>query len=295
MKYFAPNEQQLEQDRARDRKEAVEQEGPRAFYLKPGITTVRILPPYSEKGVWYREILEYSFMVDGQRRTFTAPSQFGLPDPVAEKAEQLKQMGGEANLKAAKELQPRKRFLVNALIENAPQGVEYTPGKVEVVKIGVKLKRQLLDLDRDVQGGWANITDPNNQVVLRLSRTGSGLQTEYSVQPLPNRTNLTEYLQSIGQDIAAIELYDLDALYPPRDYDELAMAVLGIGSSAPAPAPSTPRPVATPVAPAAPAAPVAPVAPAAPQAPTAPVAPQLPAAPAPPQVPTVKLPQPPQS
>lgn len=241
MQFYAPNNQALEADRAKDAREAIEQDGPKAFYLKPGVTQVRILPPFSDRGVWYREISEYSFVSDGQRRTVTAPT-VDMNDPVAEKRQALLDAGGDANIKLAKDLKPRRKFLFNVLVWSAPPGVEFKQGQVYVLKAGVTTKRALLDLDRDAQGGWADITNPQQGVNLRITRKGTGLNTEYSVSPMPQRTDLAQDLAAVGVNINDIQLYDLDALYPPKDPASLVELVHGIRADVGAPGASAANP-----------------------------------------------------
>lgn len=253
MQFHKPNDEALNADHSKDKREVSEQGGVKAFYLQPGVTNLRILPPFNERGVWYRELYEYNVVVDGQRRVFSAPIQNGEADPFEEKRQQLLSLGGEANIKAAEALKPTRRFLFNALIWVGPPGVEFTRGEVVVLKAPVTVKRHLLEMDRDVQGGWADITNPTNGVNLKISRTGKGLNTEYSVSPMPHRSDLTQDLAQVQVDINNLKLYNLDELYQPLPYDELKRIVAKIGAVTV----NAPTPVAVPTPP--PVAPVVPV------------------------------------
>jgi hypothetical protein len=278
MQFHKPNDETLNQDFSKDKREVAEQGGVKAFYLQPGVTNLRILPPFNERGVWYRELYEYNVVVDGQRRVFSAPSQFGNPDPFEEKRQQLLSLGGEANIKAAESLKPTRRFLFNALIWVAPPGVEVTRGEVVVLKAPVTVKRHLLEMDRDVQGGWADITNPSNGVNLKISRTGKGLNTEYSVSPMPHRSDIAQDLAQVQVDLNTLNLYNLDELYQPLPYEELKKVVAKIGAVTV----SAPQPVAVPTPPPVPVAPVQVTAP-------VPVVPQAPEA----FVPGMNIPPPP--
>jgi len=227
--FFQPNTEALDADYAKDKREVAEMDEVRPFKLEQGVTEVRILPPFNERGTWYREIKEYFFDNDGQFNRITSPSSFGLPDPVAEKRQQLIDAGGEANLELAKELREQRSFLYNVIIKSAPAGVEFVPGKVYVLKSGVKVKRSLLNHDRDGQGGWADITNPDAGVTFRITRSGKGFKTDYQVQTLPMRTTLAQDCAAAGMaPIGAENLYNLDALYPPLPEDEIRMRLLGM-------------------------------------------------------------------
>lgn len=247
MTFFQPNNEALNADFSKDKRETQEQGGVKAFYLQPGVTNVRILPPFSEKGVWYREIWEYNLVVDGQRRVFTAPSEG--PDPIEEKRQALLSAGGEFNIKAAESIKATRRYLFNALVWVAPVGVEFQRGQAVVLKAPVTVKRHLLEMDRDVQGGWADITDPKNGVNLKVSRTGKGLNTEYSVAPMPKRSDLTADLAAVGVDVSAITLFNLDELYPALPVEDLKKIASKVGNPV---IPGAAQPAVLPVHPAVP-------------------------------------------
>jgi len=228
MEFHQPNAEALDADRSKDARQVAEQGGVKAFYLQAGVTNVRILPPFSAKGVWYRELYEYNVVVDGQRRVFTAP--IDGPDPIEEKRQALLQAGGDFNIKAAEGLKATRRYLFNALVWFAPPGVEFTRGEVVVLKAPVTVKRHLLEMDRDVQGGWADITNPASGVNIKVSRTGKGLNTEYSVAPLPKRSDLSADLAAVQVDVNSLKLFNLDELYQPLSYDDLKRVASKIGN-----------------------------------------------------------------
>jgi hypothetical protein len=230
--FYETNEETLNAELSKDRKESVEREG--AFFLRPGVTQIRVLPPYNQKGVWYRQINEYSFVVDGQRRYMTVPSA-GDPDPVAEKKEQLLSVGGQANIELARELRPRSQFLFNIVVLSAPPGTEFDPGRVYILKTGVMVKKALLHHDRDVASGWHKITDPAQGVNFSVDRSGKGLQTRYTVTPMAQRTNIVDYVKQCGKSLEPEDLFNLDELYPPLSENELKQMVIGLGTPAPAP------------------------------------------------------------
>jgi len=247
--FFQPNRELLDQERARDAKENVELDGPKPFRLEKGVTEFRVLPPFDDTGKWYREIKEYWVPIDGYNQRFTSPSAFGLPDPIADKRQELMDAGGEANMKIAKGLGERRAFLYNIIVKSAPPGVEFTPGQVYVLKTGVKVKRSLLGSDSDLQGGFADITNPDAGVSFRVTRSGAGLNTDYDVKTCAGRTSLADDLALVGMAmIGAKHLYQLGELYPPKSADELKLDMLGLkpATSIPQAAPQVAQPVAQP-------------------------------------------------
>jgi hypothetical protein len=229
-KFYKPNTEYLDAEFARDKREVAEQGEIRPMKLESGVTELRILPPFNERGAWYREIKEYFFENDGHYNRLTSPSQFGLPDPVAEKRQALLNAGGEANLAIAKDLQEQRAFLYNVIVKSGPPGFDFVPGKVYILKTGVKVKRALLSHDRDGQGGWADITNEENGVTFRIQKSGKGFKTDYQVSVCPNRTNIDDDLAACGMaPIGQEHLYNLDEMYPPLPEDEIKMRLLGMG------------------------------------------------------------------
>jgi hypothetical protein len=243
--FFQPNNEALEADFAKQKREAVQEGEIRPFQLQKGVTELRILPPFNERGVWYRELKEYFFSVNGEWTRITSPSQFGLPDPVAEKRQELNDIGGQANMDMAKTMLEKRIYLYNVIVKSAPQGVEFVPGQVYVLKTGVKVKRALLNFDRDPGGGWSDITNEDHGVTFRITRSGSGLNTDYQVAPCANRTRLEDDLAAVNMGpITGANLYDLDALFPPLPYEEIKMKLVGIRAAKAetnVPTPTTPQ------------------------------------------------------
>jgi hypothetical protein len=207
-KFYPPNEELLEQQRARDAKEAIDS-NPDSFFLKKGRTQVRILPPYSEEGVWFKEIHEH--FLNGLM--YTCPAQYGDDCPACNESARIGALGGEANVELSRSIRLRKQFLFNVLVKSAPPGVEFERGKVYVLKAGVMVKRAILALDRDRQSGWTGITDLETGFDIAIMREGEGMMnTRYSVMPT-QRSNLVEQLAAMQIDLNALSLHNLDEIY----------------------------------------------------------------------------------
>lgn len=191
------------------------------LFLKTGITRVRILPAYNQAGDWFREIQEIPLYQNGKYSPVVSPASIGAPCPFAQKVRQLQQEGGEANIALAQKFRPRIRVLFNAVVYETPSGPMPIQECVKVVSCGVKVKRQILDINQDKAGGWGDATLLDNGLDLTISRTGTGrTDTEYMVRAFPQRSNVLEYLEKNGFQ-GPFRPHDLDAMYTPKSFEEL--------------------------------------------------------------------------
>ena len=230
LKPFQRNEQAINQERDRDKKQQAEQSegGVSTYFLKKGTATVRILPPYNERGVWFRETQEHTIQIAPKKwQSFTCPRPSGKQCPFCDQGTALYEEGSEEAVAKAKDFRPRTQFLFNALILSDNRGNNASKG-VQVLKAGVMVKRQLLELDTNVQAGWGDMTNLETGFNVNIERTGEGLETKYSVLPFGGgRSNILENLATQGIDANSLTLHDLDALFPPRSYEELSGVMEG--------------------------------------------------------------------
>lgn len=275
------------------------------LYLLSGTTQVRILPPYSAKGVFFKEISTHRVKIGKTWDKYACPKEMANdPCALCELGAELVASLDEASIEfAGNNLRPRSAFLYNVICSSGPQNSKNeTPefGKVYCMESGLMVHKQILQLDQDPADGWADITTVNNGVNLTIKRTGQGLGTEYSVNPHGSgRTDLFAQLTERGIDPATLVLFDLDVVYDMPEPEKLELVAKQLSATVPkaaqirvqpiaTAAPPAAAPVAQPVAVAAPVAqPIPTAAPAAPVA-AAPVAQPIAAAvavPAPPVIP----------
>lgn len=228
MKIYQRNEQLLQNEHSRDVKTREEQaeNGVPILFLQKGKTTLRVLPPYSDAGVWYREIQEHGLRIAGRFQTFSCPRPYGQVCPICDAGQALYSQGTPEAIEEARRFKPQNRFLFNVLVMSDPKGKTIQNG-VCVLKAGVGVKRDLLDIDTDVATGWGNITDCEAGVNISIDRVGDGLETKYVVKGFAQRTNIVEHCAQSGIDFNALELFNLDLLFPPRSEDELKAALEG--------------------------------------------------------------------
>ena len=192
-------------------------------FLKKGTTHVRILPAYSESGAWFREVKEIPWQnEEGKYSPLVSPATEKKPCPFVEEGKRLYELGGEENVELASEFRPRSSFLFNVIVKSTPDGVVPVDECVKVLKCGVTVKRQILDLDQDQAGGWGDITNLEKGIDIRITRTGSGRNdTQYVVKGLPGgRDSILTYLEEQGFS-RDLRPHNLDELFPAKPYDEL--------------------------------------------------------------------------
>jgi hypothetical protein len=256
------------------------------LYLFAGSTMIRILPPYNETGVFFRQITKHRVRVGNRTEILACPAaEANLPCAICEKGQELMDSRDEMKMKFAREnLRPRVQYLYNVIVHSGPANKKgETPefGKVYVLEAGVMVHRQVINLDQDPGAGWADITNPAAGVNLIIKRTGQGLDTKYEVNPHgAGRTDFFADCTAHGVDPNSLELINLDEVYsiPPAEKLAEIASTINVGGAfpgagtAPTAHPALPTASMTP-APVAPVAAVAPVAPVAPVAAVAPVAP----------------------
>jgi hypothetical protein len=288
MGFYERNEEAMATEQAAVEKQASEW-GNNAdmCYLLAGSTLLRLLPAYSERGMFFRKIVRHRTRTAGGTVIVGCPAAHDLPCGLCEKAQELKDTGDPIKMKFAKDnLKPQVKYLYNVIVYAAPadgQGKSKEFGKVYVMEGGIMVHRQIISLDTDAMLGWADITNLNTGVNISIKRTGSNLDTKYEVLPTSaGRTDLVADLLGRGFDPNQLgeQVVNLDELYPSPPEEKIAeiLAGLQVGSTPsvqPGAAFPALQPVPVQIAPAVPAAPEIPVVPVAP-APTggpAPVAP----------------------
>jgi hypothetical protein len=283
MGFYERNEEAMATEQAAVEKQASEW-GNNAdmCYLLAGSTLLRLLPAYSERGMFFRKIIRHRTRTASGTVIVACPASQDLPCGLCEKAQELKDTGDPIKMKFAKDnLKPQVKYLYNVVVYAAPadgQGKSKEFGKVYVMEGGIMVHRQIISLDTDAMLGWADITNLNTGVNISIKRTGSNLDTKYEVLPTSaGRTDLIADLQARGFDPNQLgeQVVNLDELYPAPPEEKIAeiLAGLQVGSTPsvqpgaafpalqPVPVQAAPQ-VPAPAAPANPASPAIPVAPA---------------------------------
>lgn len=216
-------------DKARQRDVAGENGfGQFAITLKSGRTTLRVMPAWSEKGVWLQEITEH--FISGKNRSFPCVAESEGRCPVCEYGASLSAQNQE---EAAKSFKASTRFLINALVLNDPNGKFSIKDGVKVMKIPGTVKKALLDLDTDKSGGYGDIVSFHHGMNVNIDRTGQQLATKYTVKVVPQRTSIIETIQQEGLNLDSFQLHALDQFVPVKSYDEVLSEFQALMSDAP--------------------------------------------------------------
>ena len=252
----ATNQKALEQEHERGKNG-----GNFARNLASGRTTLRIMPAYSEKGMWFYKVREH-FIQSKQRSIVCSEDKYGRC-PICEECARLDESGDEAGAKGFK---PVVKFLVNAIILQDPSNKITAKDGVKVIRIGSLVKKALVDLDLDFGSGYGNIVSYDDGFNINIDRSGSGLKTEYKVKVIPTRVNIIKQLTEEGIDVSQFQLNDLESILPPKSYEDTQTEFMSLMSDEPEDEakPVQAQPVGAPKPPTVDAVPVSPVPPATP-------------------------------
>lgn len=196
------------------------------LYLYPGTTIVRILPPFSEAGMFFSRVRKHRIARGKSADVFACPQ--AMSDTfcaICAKAKEFVDSKETAKMDYVREnLRAREYSLYNVVVISGPaNGKGEVPafGTVYVLEAPVSAHRQIISLDQDTATGWADITNPEKGVNLVIKRSGVKFDTKYEVHPHgAGRTNLWTDLTSRGIDPNSLMLHDLNAVYtvPGEDF-----------------------------------------------------------------------------
>lgn len=207
--------------------------GPPILYLKKGVTMVRIMPPHEASGGrWSTKILEHSVKVGDKWASATCPDENWLC-PICELGQEIflagKAQGNVEEMDRGRDYSRRAQYLSNVICWSCPDAEMGGPGKgIMVMKYGTKVYEQLVALNQNMVGGWADITNLANGVDLSISRSGTGkTNTRYMVTPVSPRSPLQGKLSQQSIDLGSLTLWDLSQVLLPKSTDELAALLAG--------------------------------------------------------------------
>jgi len=187
--------------------------------LKAGNTTIRVMPPYSDRGCWFKKINEYYFKLGDQHLYFPSPRDFGEPDPILDYCESVWASEDEDMMAVVKEWKPRLRYLINVFILAEPSPVDRN--NVIVLKTPAKVLKELKTYDIDSAAGYGDITNIENGFNFNIKKEGKGLGTTYSVTPHRQNSDIKALLKERNLDLNSMTLHNLDTVYPTKSFEEL--------------------------------------------------------------------------
>jgi hypothetical protein len=187
------------------------------------------MPSYSDKGVWYHEVVEH--FIKGKNRSFVCTQNTANRCPICEHGAGLAASGQED---AAKDFKASTRFLINVLVLSDPNGKVSIKDGVKVMKIPATVKTALLDMDTDFGGGYGDIINFHTGMNVNIDRAGMSLTTKYTAKAVPIRSSIVDTIQQEGLNIENFTLHLLDQFAPAKSYEDLVADFGALMSDAPA-------------------------------------------------------------
>lgn len=196
------------------RKKRFESSGDRAFlFLKEGTERVRILHPGADEEIAL-EIYQFFFKGIG---SIISPRTFGESCPIYDKWEELKNSDDDTDVETAKLISPKKKYIVCVCGTNK-KGDAVDPDKFcKLLGLGKQAYQDLIELYLD-EDEWGDPSDPVEGYDIKLTKSGSGMNTNYTVSPCSKRP-----LKKISSDKPIPKEIDLEEMVRKQilPYEEL--------------------------------------------------------------------------
>jgi len=178
-------------------------EGGEFLAIKAGDTTIRIVPPIGNMGDdFFKEgTIHYNVGSDSKAvlcpaGTADANGDFG-ECPICELVDDLLKGGNAADIKLAKSIRAKSKFWINVIdVKDKARGVQVYGAPITVFK-------ELLSYFTDPDYG--DLTDPKEGRDVTITRSGAGIDTEYSVRPRPKTSLLKKSAYKNAHDLSTWE------------------------------------------------------------------------------------------
>lgn len=186
--------------------------------LESGKNIRRILPPKGDKDIFWSEgFMHYSLGADG-KTTVTCLETFGKKCPICEYLDSIQNSKNKEDQEMVKNCRKTKRIFIAVLNRDSAEEEE----KPVILGIGKSVLKGITDAICDPDYG--DITDFETGRDITITKTGSGLNTSYSVLPKPKTTIASEGYSPEELD----ELIpDLDSLFVEKSEEELEALLNG--------------------------------------------------------------------
>lgn len=180
--------------------------------LEKGNNVRRILPPKGDKKVFWAEgYLHFGLGEDG-KTTVTCLDTFddGEPCPVCAYIEELKKSRSKEDKKLADSIKKTKRTYIAVINRDSEEE------KPVVLSVGKTILQPIIDLICDPDYG--DITDFEDGTDITIKKSGTGINTEYTVTP---KRNSSVACEDMTEEELQEALPDLDALFVRKSPEEL--------------------------------------------------------------------------
>lgn len=186
--------------------------------LEKGKNVRRVLPPKGDSDMFFAEgFVHYGFGEDGKKMV-TCLQTFDKKCPVCEYLESIKGSKNKEDKEFYNNAKQQKKIYINVLNRDNDEEEE-TP---KVLPIGRMILKQLIDIICDPDYG--DITDFNDGRDITITKSGSGMQTEYSVLAKPKTSEASE--QYSEEELDEL-LPNLEDLFVEKSPEELEAMIAG--------------------------------------------------------------------
>lgn len=167
----------------RKKKEALEKgsSGGSSFWTpQSGANAVRFLPPKPNSEDFYSESFVH-YGVGPDKKMVTCLATFGKKCPVCDEVERLKKSSDAEDKKIGEDMFRRKRYYIGVLDRNGEN-----PNEPMIYGCGATIIKALIDLMLDPD--WGDVTDPYTGRDVTINKSGTGMNTKYSVIGKPKES-----------------------------------------------------------------------------------------------------------
>lgn len=186
--------------------------------LEDGKNVRRILPPKGDSDMFYSEgFVHFGLGADGKKMVACLDT-FGKKCPVCEYLDSIKNSKDKADKELVQNAKKTKRIYINVLNRDSDDDEE----KPMILPIGKMILKQVVDYICDPDYG--DITDYEEGRDITITKSGKGLNTEYSVIVKPKTTVASEQYDEAELDEL---LPDLEAMFQELSEDELVAILAG--------------------------------------------------------------------
>lgn len=198
--------------RKEELKKRAEGQGGGINFIKEGVTRVRIKSPGEDEEIGI-EIIQ--FYLGKDLGGAISPATFDEPCPLMEAHKRLKESNNDEDKELAKELIPRRRYVIGGIGYKDEKGKEIDQDRIDQGWLVTgTIYQSIVDLWLD-EDEWGDMTDPEEGYDVKITRAGSGkMDTTYSLSPCQKKPLASKYQGYI--DLESIVRGQI------KSYDELS-------------------------------------------------------------------------
>ena len=186
--------------------------------LESGKNVRRILPPKGDKDIFWSEgFMHYSLGANG-KTTVTCLDTFGKKCPICEYLDSIQSSKNKEDQEMVRNCRKTKRIFIAVLNRDSTDEDE----SPLILGIGKSVLKGITDAICDPDYG--DITDFETGRDITITKSGTGLNTSYSVLPKPKETIASELYSEEELDE---KIPDLDSLFVEKSPEELEAILKG--------------------------------------------------------------------